>query len=354
MNIAVLFQGLATMSWFAFIVVLGILITRASRKQATKGITSLLIGVFIFASVISITSAGIVFIKPNERGVVISPYSFRAPNGYLEDALTPGLRWIVPGESVRLYSISRQSYTMSSTVGEGTVAENDSIRARTKDGQEVFIDASVIFQVDPAKVIPMHIDWQDRYQDELVRPTARGIIRDIASQYGIEEIVSSERASLERGITASLEEKFSENNLILVDFVLRDIHFSDEYAAAVEQKQIAEQQAQQAKFVVESKKQEAEQARQVAKGQADAAVIAAQGQADARVIQAQAEAEALKVISQVINDNPDLLTYQYIEKLTDQIDVMLLPNDSPFLFPLPDAGTGTTTVTPTLPTVPAE
>ena len=67
--------------------------------------------------------------------------------------------------------------------------------------------------------------------------------------------------------------------MILVDFVLRDIHFSEEYAVAVEQKQIAEQQAQQAKFVVESKKQEAEQARQVAQGQADAAVIAAQGQA---------------------------------------------------------------------------
>lgn len=348
MNIAVLFQGLASVSWLAFIVVLGILIMRASRKQATKGITSLLVGVFIFASVISIVSAGIVFIEPNERGVVVSPYGFRAPNGYLEDALTPGLRWIVPGESVRIYSISRQSYTMSSTVGEGTVAQNDSIRARTEDGQEVFIDASVIFQVDPSKVIQLHIDWQSRYQDELVRPTARGIIRDVASQYGIEEIVSTERASLEAGITETMESKFLENNLILVDFVLRDIHFSDEYAAAVEQKQIAEQQAQQAKFVVESKKQEAEQARQVAQGQADAAVIAAQGQADARIIQAQAEAEALKLIAAIINDNPDLLTYQYIEKLAGQIDVMLLPSDSPFLFPLPEAGT--TPNTPVIPT----
>ena len=348
MNIAVLFQGLASISWLAFIVVLGILIMRASRKQATKGITSLLVGVFIFASVISIVSAGIVFIEPNERGVVVSPYGFRAPNGYLEEALTPGLRWIVPGESVRIYSISRQSYTMSSTVGEGTVAQNDSIRARTEDGQEVFIDASVIFQVDPSKVIQLHIDWQSRYQDELVRPTARGIIRDVASQYGIEEIVSSERASLEAGITQTMESKFLENNLILVDFVLRDIHFSDEYAVAVEQKQIAEQQAQQAKFVVESKKQEAEQARQIAQGQADAAVIAAQGQADARIIQAQAESEALKLIAAIINDNPDLLTYQYIEKLAGQIDVMLLPSDSPFLFPLPE--TGTTPNTPVIPT----
>jgi len=343
MNIAVLFKGLASFSWFAVIVVVGILIMRSSRKQPVKGITSLLIGVIVFAIVISIISAGIVFIEPNERGVVVSPYGFRAPNGYLDEALRPGLRWIVPGETVRIYAISRQSYTMSSTVGEGTVAQNDSIRARTEDGQEVFIDASVIFQVDPDKVIQLHIDWQSRYQDELVRPTARGIIRDIASQYGIEEIVSTERASLEAGITSTMESKFMENNLLLVDFVLRDIHFSEEYAVAVEQKQIAEQQAQQAKFVVESKKQEAEQARQVAQGQADAAVIAAQGEADARLIQAEAEAEALEKIASVIAENPDMLTYEYIQQLTDQIDVMLLPSDSPFLFPLPETGaTGTT------------
>lgn len=336
MNIAVLFKGLASLSWFAFIMVLGILIRRVSRKESVTGITSAVIGVLIFAVVISVVSAGIVFIEPNERGVVVSPYGFRAPNGYLEEALRPGLRWIVPGETVRLYSISRQTYTMSSSTAEGDISGDDSIRARTNDGQEVFIDSSVIFQVDPNKVTSLHIDWQDRYQDELVRPTTRGIIRDVASQYGIEEIVSTKRDALESTITTTMEEKFAENNLILVDFVLRDIHFSEEYAAAVEQKQIAEQQAQQAKFVVESKRQEAEQARQVAQGQADAAVIAAQGEADARLIQAKAEASALELINNAIKDNPDLLTYQYIEKLGPDIKVMLLPNDSPFLFPLPD------------------
>jgi regulator of protease activity HflC (stomatin/prohibitin superfamily) len=235
---------------------------------------------------------------------------------------------------------------MSAADREGNIAGDDSIRARTKDGQEVFIDASVIFQVDPSKVSQLHIEWKDRYREELVRPTTRGIVRDIASQYGIEEIVSTKRAALETGITEAMEEKFAENNLVLVDFVLRDIHFSEEYAVAVEQKQIAEQQAQQAKFVVESKKQEAEQARQVAEGIADATVIAAQGQANARLIQADAEAKALELISDVINEHPDLLTYLYIEKLGPEIDVMLLPSDSPFIFPLPNTGASGTAVVP--------
>jgi regulator of protease activity HflC (stomatin/prohibitin superfamily) len=130
------------------------------------------------------------------------------------------------------------------------------------------------------------------------------------------------------------------------DFVLRNIQFSPEYAASVEQKQIAEQQAQQAKFVVESKKQEAEQARQTAQGSADAVVIASEGQAqatviraqaeaDARLIQAEAEAQALALLGQAIGENPDILTLEYIQKLAPGIQVMLVPNDNPYLLPLP-------------------
>jgi regulator of protease activity HflC (stomatin/prohibitin superfamily) len=125
----------------------------------------------------------------------------------------------------------------------------------------------------------------------------------------------------------------------MVDFVLRNIHFSEEYAAAVEQKQIAEQTALQALFVVQQKKQEAEQARQVAQGQADSVVIQAKGAAEARLIGAEAEAKSLEIISVILQDNPDLLTYQYITKLAPEIKVMLLPNNSPFLFPLPDVTT---------------
>jgi regulator of protease activity HflC (stomatin/prohibitin superfamily) len=127
-----------------------------------------------------------------------------------------------------------------------------------------------------------------------------------------------------------------ENGLMMLDFVLRNITFTPEYAASVEQKQIAEQLAQQAAYVVQQKQQEAEQARQVAKGQADAAVIMAQGNADARIIQAKAEAEALQLIAGALAGNQDLLTYQYITKLSPNVQVMYLPSNSPFVFQLPN------------------
>jgi len=94
---------------------------------------------------------------------------------------------------------------------------------------------------------------------------------------------------------------------------------------------------------VEQKKQEADQAREIAKGVADAAVTRAQGEADARIIQAEAEARALQMIAEVLMNNPNLLNYQYITKLADDITVMLVPGDSPFILPFPQTnGSGAT------------
>ena len=341
MNIADVFKFFAFFLWIAVAVFFFIIVLRASRNQGVKGLSTSFLVLLVVAVVVTVVSLGLVFIQPEERGVVISALS---PDGIRQEALQPGLRFVIPfAEQVRTYPIARQTYTMSVAPQEGQIYGDDSIRARTKDGQEVFVDASVIYSIDPNMVVELHINWQDRYQDEVVRPLARGIIRDIASQYGVEEIVSSKRTEMVTLITTELEKKLGENELMLTDFILRDLHFSEQYADAVEQKQIAEQQAQQAAFVVQTKRQEAEQARQTAQGQADSAVIASQGAAEARLIQAEAEKTALLMIAEALKDKPELLTYQYITKLAPNVQAMFLPSQAPFLFPLPEMQPGVTT-----------
>ena len=334
MNITGLLQGIGGIFLLLAIGLVVLAVGRASQARPLKGagrITAVLLGL---ALVIFFVSLGVVFIEPDERGVIISPYD---PKGYRASALGPGLHWIIPGERVARYSISRQAYTMSAVTSEGAVAGDDSIRTRTKDGQEVLIDASVIYQIDPNQVVNLHIIWQNRYEAGVVRALARGIIRDAASQYGVEEIVSTKRAEMEATITKVMGEEMQSNSLLLVQFVLRDIHFSEEYATAVEQKQIAEQQAKQAEFVVKQREQEALQAIETAKGQAESVKINAQGLADARMIQAKAEADALVMIAAALEGNPDLLTYQYITKLAPNVQVMYLPSGQQVLIPLPKA-----------------
>jgi regulator of protease activity HflC (stomatin/prohibitin superfamily) len=345
MNIASVLQALATVSWLVVLGIIVLAVVRASRAKPMKNAVTTVILAVVFSVVLTTISAGLVFIQADQRGVVISAI---APKGYRDQTLQPGLRWVIPfAENVKTYSVARQTYTMSVASAEGQVAGDDSIRARTRDGQEVNVDASVIYSIDPNKVIDMHIEWQDRYVDGVVRPLARGVIRDMASQYGIEEIVSSKRVEMVQKITDELIKKMGENNLLLVDFILRDIHFTDQYAAAVEQKQIAEQNALQAQYVVQTKKQEAEQVRQTAEGAADAVVIAAQGEAQSIEIKAKAQAAAWAALAAVLNKNPEMLTYEYIQKIAPNLQVIYLPSGTPLL--LPSTTPAATTTTPTIP-----
>lgn len=335
MRITDLITGLSALLWAAALGLVVLITVQTARGQKVKNGRTIIIIVLASALVLTTLSAGLVFIEPQERGVVISAI---AEKGYRETALQPGLRWIVPFvERVVRYPVSRQTYTMSIAAFEGDIQGDDSITARTADGQEIFVDASVIYQVNPNKVVDVHILWQDRYSSDLVRAQTRGIIRDAVSQFNVEQVISNKRFELVSYINEKLGIKFEENGLTLVDFVLRNITFSPEYAASVEQKQIAEQEAKQAAFVVEQKKEEAQQVVETARGDAQAAVISAEARAEARLIEAQAEADALKLIQEAIANNPELLTYQYITKLAPNISTMLLPSESPFVFQIPEA-----------------
>jgi len=334
MNIGSILQAIGSFAGLAFIGLLVLMVSRASRQQSTKSLTPITILVLVAAILFSAIGSGLVFLQANEYGVVITPFQ---PKGYRDVALTPGLHWIIPFfENVQKYSIARQTYTMATTSSEGAVQGDDSIQARTKDGQQIFIDASVIYAADPSQLIQLHITWQNRYEENVVRPISRAAIRNAVSQFGVEELVSTKRSELELAIRTEIEEKLKANNIIMSDFLLRNIRFSDEYAAAVEQKQVAEQQAQQAKFVVESKKQEAEQARQTAQGQADAAVIASKGAAEAQLIQAEAQAKANDLIGQSLQANPQILQYQYILKLSPGVQTIFIPSGEQFILPLPN------------------
>ncbi|HMK08840.1 MAG TPA: SPFH domain-containing protein, partial [Anaerolineales bacterium] len=205
MDVAEIMRALTTAAWLAALAVIIVVVARASRGKPVKGATAAILGLIVLASLLTVVSAGLVFIQPEERGVVISALD---PKGYRAEALQPGLRWVVPFfENVVVYPISRQTYTMSIAPSEGAVSGDDSVTARTSDGQQLYIDASVIYAIDPQKVVDIHIQWKNRYTDELVRPQARGIIRDAASQFRVEEIVTSQRDTFKSAIETVLADK---------------------------------------------------------------------------------------------------------------------------------------------------
>jgi regulator of protease activity HflC (stomatin/prohibitin superfamily) len=93
------------------------------------------------------------------------------------------------------------------------------------------MDASVIFGIDPAQVATVHILWQDRFVNDLVRPQVRGVIREQVAQFSVEEVYSTKRAELHDEIESKLQEIFAANGLLLRDndFIVRNITFTPEY-----------------------------------------------------------------------------------------------------------------------------
>lgn len=332
--------------WAIFIGFIIVYVTLTARRRGwdavVRGLLRLsLLFVLILLGFETYVDTGLVFIQPQEVGVVVSVVS---PQGYQDRPLRSGLRWVIPLlETVYRYPINWQTYTMSSNPIEGSSIGDDAITARTSDGQEVSLDSSLIFQIDPDQAVRIHIDWQGRYIDDFVRPITRGIVRTVVSQFQADEVNSSKRLDLERDINDELRATFEEKGFVLDRFILRNIAFSPEYATEIEQKQVAQQ------AIIESQ-HKADQVRELARGDADAAITRANGDAQAALIRARAQSDALKLIDEALSKDKSLLTYNYIDKLSPNIRVMLVPNNAPYLLPLPDVLAGETitpTVTPT-------
>lgn len=354
---------LSIVGW-ALIIGLGLYIfyvatLRSQRRDAKVNIIIVLV-LLIGGLGLNTLASGLVFVDQFEAGVVVSPLT---PGGVRPDPLTAGIHWIIPFvESVDRFSIAKQEYTMSGTTNEGAIQGNDAVEARTSDGQQVFIDATVRYYVDQAKIVELRRTWQsqDRYIQGFVRPTTRNVIYNTASQYKVEEIYGAKRTELQQRIQEELMAEFIKQGLVLDALQLRNVTFSAEYAQSIEQKQIAQQQSEQAKLLVQKSQQEADQLRAKVKGEADAVVLRANGDAEAAVTRAKGDAEALKLIADALKTNPDLLTYTYIQKLAPNVGLILLPagGNNPFILDLkqlqnqvPTSSPAPTTgiISPTLP-----
>lgn len=326
---------------------IGLIVVNSARQQPTRvGVTAAVIGL-VGALITFPLNSGLVLIQPNEIGVVFRQTA--SGDAALREPLQTGLKWVVPFvDQVIIYNVGQQNVDMvGNAEAVQSVQARPAVRAISKDGQQITIDVTIIFRVDAIKVNEVHRNWRSTYIDSFILPQARSEVRNAVSQYGAEEIYSGGRAALETQISDALRVQLATEGFLLTDVLVRDISFSEQFTEAIEQKQIAEQQAQQAAFRVQQAQQEAEQARVEAQGKADSAVIAAEGDAQATVLKAQAESEGLRLINEIIAQNPNLIQYQYISRLGDNVRLIIVPSNTPFLFNMQElldqAGVETTT-----------
>lgn len=350
---------LSLAGWMAVLAGAGIAISNAAQNRPTRGGIALAAFGLVVGVVFFLASTGLVTVGATQVAVVFQSIGGDPEEGNLwKTPLGPGVHIIMPiiNEPI-LYTTAVQTYTMSRVMDEGQARRADAVEGRTRDGQQVLIDVSVLYRIDRDIANTLHRKWQNRYENDFVRPTVRSAVRERVANYSVNELYGgtslitttdadtgesrteqavSKLPELQRRLNEELRPVFADNGLFLQELLIREITFSEEFIRAVEAKQVAEQQAEQAK-------QEAERARTLASGQADAAVTAARGEAnalrerangEAAAIRARAaaEAEALALINEQITKNPMLLQWRYIEQIAPNISMILLPSNAPFLF----------------------
>ena len=222
--------------------------------------------VIIIIGAIVLFRSTLIFVPPGAVGAV-----YDRGRGVLKTPLREGLNFAIPfWQHVELFDTRLQEYTMSQSVEEGALRKDDSLDAPTSDGQQVKVDATVLFKIDPDKAPEIWKSVGLNYLDKLIRPFSRSQIRMVISRYSAPAIYSEKRQEAEEVMTKEISELLAPKNIIIDRVLLRAVYFSPEYSKSIEQKVIAEQRVKQAEYEVKQASQEAQAKIAEAKGLAEA------------------------------------------------------------------------------------
>ena len=214
-----------------------------------------------------------------------------------------GVTFVIPLISaVQEYDLRRLEYTMSASKGEGRRADvDDSLWSPTQEGLQVGIDITVWHHLDTGRVVDVHQKIGPDYEEKIIRPAVRSVIRLVISEYPVMDVYSVKRARIQEEINERLKELVEKDGFIVDEVVLRDVRFTEEFGKAIEAKQIAQQTAEQMKYVLEKEQKEAER----------------------KVIEAQGRARAIETINEALRQNPNYIRYLYVDKLSDKVSVIV-------------------------------
>jgi len=229
-----------------------------------------------------------------------------------ETPLLPGLHVAVP-----FYQTINQVSTQPQTV---TSDESGS----THDLQLVNTSIAVTFHVNPDSAPDFYQSFRDfdTLGARIIAPAVSNDVKAVTANYDAEELVTKRdivAAQIKELIISSL----APYHLTIEAVNVSNFAFSDAYTQAIELKQVAQQQAQQAQYTLQQTQISAQQQVVQAKAQADAAVETAQGQANALLLTSQAQAKANGLIADSLN--PMLLQQKALDRWNGALPTYLSP-----------------------------
>ena len=250
-------------------------VNKVVKKGLISGVVVVLVLIVVFSSY--------TIIGPGQRGVILQ-------FGKVSDRIMgEGLNFKVPfRDTIVKISTQTQTVKFDNQMDKGDTTEASSLFCATKDLQDVQIAVIVNYHLDASKVNKTYQQYGSTYQNNIIEPIIREVIKSQAALYTAEELVTK-RAEFSDKVSTILAEKLSGKDSVFERLNITNFQFSDSFSKAIEAKVTAEQNALAAKNKLEQVKFEANQRVAQANGEAEAIKI------QANAIQAQGGAEYVKL-----------------------------------------------------------
>ena len=229
---------------------------------------------------------------------------------YETDPLRPGFHLYIPTiQKIIVVDTKVRLINYKSIEGmtgfDSGIKINPAINILDARGLPVSIELTVQYKLTPDGAPATIATWGLSWEDKIVNPVVRDIVRNIVGGYKAEDLPTkrTEIATLiEDGIRETIE-NLANRPVSIESVQLREIGLPSKIKEQIERVQIANQESERVKYEVLRTKQEAEKRAAKAIGDAEANRIEAQGRADAVAIEAKAQAEANTLISASLTKN---------------------------------------------------
>src|SRR5580698_8399026 len=326
-------------------------------------------------------AASIVVVPSGMGGVRISQLS-----GTLPGTLYPGVHIVTPLiDSVEIFDL-RDHVFVAGTTGQGakTAPTTTGLNVQSLEGLNIGLGVTVRYRLDPNKLASVQAHLPQPADTELVPPVVASAWRELTPQYTVKEIFSTKREEVRAKAADIITRKLATDGIIVEEVMLSDIQLPDEYARGLEGLLLKEQQDDQMgvdtdiqqkqvriaelqakveeargesdamQYTLPLKQKQIEQSKLEAEARKESTIETADADAQAKIIDskaelerrnllAEAEANRIRVVSaadtvrmtseaELLNKSPLLINKIVAERLSDKIQVVMVPSDGKFFF----------------------